>query len=122
MAKLLSVKGKKKPIKKEPKRKEEGAIKWGSDQKDATCFSAFGGGNYYYIASPLKIMSKPEVNSFFYIITEMLQLDFTTTIEQLAKKYKAEIIGESHKYLRFNKLQDARNCKNYLNKLLRELK
>lgn len=124
MAKLLTVKGKSKSKKKTvSKSKETNApIKWGYNLKDETCFTAFKSGSYYYISSPLKLIGEPEIKSFYYIIEVMLDLDFDVVITTFAIKYKANIIGKGNdQYLRFDKEQDARNCKNFLNKALRDL-
>ncbi|KFZ26005.1 MAG: hypothetical protein KQ78_01985 [Candidatus Izimaplasma bacterium HR2] len=122
MAKLRTIKGKTKVI---PKRKEN-AVKtqsdWGRGCKDETCFTVFKSGNHFLIASPLKIMSKPGINSFKYIIEEMLDFDFDVVIDMIINRFNAEIIINSKfRYLQFNIEQDARKCKNLLNKLLREM-
>ena len=119
MAKLMTIKGRKKPM---PKRKTNAVGSWGRNCKDETCFSPCETRIGYIVVSPLNTMSLTEGNSFVYIVEEFFHLDFTKFIEELAVKYNAEIKENSKfKYLIYKTEQDARNCKNYLNKMLREM-
>lgn len=120
MAELRTIKGRTKT------KRKENAVKvqsdWGRGCKDETCFTVFKNGKGFLIASPLKIMGMPGIHSFEYIAETMFHLDFNTFLENLSIKYKADIARNSKfRYLIFNTEQDARNCKNYLNKLLREM-
>jgi len=119
MAKLLQVKGKKK-IKKTVDIK---TVNWGVGCKDSTCFSACKlNNNRYIVISPLKIMGIPECNSLEYITEKMLKLDFTSFFSTLAEKFNGTVVTNSKfKYLVYLTDKDARGCKNYLNKLLREI-
>ena len=123
MAKLNKMKKMENSLKMPTKRKETNyAVKLGKGSKDKTCFTTFGSPGRYLLASPLLIMAKPNVNSFEYIIKEIFKLDFDKTVEFLSNKFNGEIcVNLRFTHLVFKEETDAKKCKNYLNKFLREV-
>lgn len=123
MAKLRTIKGKSK-IKIVPKRKtNDTAISWGVGCKPETCYTVFKSCGKYLLACPLIIMGKPDINCFDYVMEGMLGMCSSVVMDRAVRKFNAEIVivNSEFKYLRFPTEQDARKCKNFFNKFLREL-
>jgi len=121
LAKLLTIKGKK-PTKPIAKRIPKDAVEsWGRNCDPKTCFTVTKTIDGFVLSSPLKIMAMP-FNSMEYIIKVLFKLEVDAFLIELATKFNAEIKEcRNFKFLIYRTETDARNCKNYLNKLLREV-